>query len=196
VFDLGFLQSLQSFTYEENVQDSTTLMELYKFMYQHPKVIVAQIEGHAIAGGCGLATVCDFSFSVPSANLGYTEVKIGFIPAIVMVFLLRKIGEGKSKELLLTGKLIDAATAKDFGLINAVYEADVIENKVNAFVEKLCKQTSGAALRLTKEMIANVQEKTLSEGIQYAANMNATARGTADCQKGIAAFLNKEELSW
>lgn len=111
--DLGYLQQLQKNTYEENLEDSTQLAELFKKIYFHKKLIIAQVEGHAIAGGCGLATVCDFVFAVPEAKFGYTEVKIGFVPAIVMFFLLRKIGEAKARELLLTGKLIDAQQAKE-----------------------------------------------------------------------------------
>lgn len=194
--DLGYLQNLQDFSEAENIADSKHLMELYRAIYTHPKVVVAQIEGHAIAGGCGLATVCDFSFAVPEAKFGYTEVKIGFIPAIVMVFLLRKIGEGKAKELLLTGKLINAQQAADYGLINAVYPPEQIQERVTHFVEKLCAQASGDALRLTKEMIAQVQEKSLDEGLNYAAQMNARARTTPDCKAGITAFLNKEKINW
>lgn len=194
--DLGYLQNLQDFSEAENIEDSEQLMELYHAIYTHPKVIVAQIEGHAIAGGCGLATVCDFSFAVPEAKFGYTEVKIGFIPAIVMVFLLRKIGEGKAKELLLTGQLIDAEEAMEYGLINEVHPADEIADEVAAFIEKLCYQASGDALRLTKQMISQVQEKTLEEGLKYAAQMNAKGRATDDCKTGIAAFLNKEKISW
>ncbi|MBC8046851.1 MAG: enoyl-CoA hydratase/isomerase family protein, partial [Fimbriimonadaceae bacterium] len=128
--DLSYLQSLQNNSYEENITDSKNLMELYKQIYTLSKPVIAQIEGHAIAGGCGLAIVCDFSYSVPEAQFGYTEVKIGFIPAIVMVFLLRKINERNAKELLLTGKLVDAANAKELGLINEVVDAD----KINAHV--------------------------------------------------------------
>lgn len=194
--DLAYLQSLQSNTYEENLADSRSLKDLFYLIYTSPKVIIAQIQGHAIAGGCGLATVCDFSFSVEVAKFGYTEVKIGFIPAIVKVFLIRKIGEGKAKQLLLDGDLISAEEAKDLGLINWVVEENELEDKVFAYAQKLIKQNSGQSMALTKEMIAKVQERTLDDGLEYAASMNAKARGTADCQKGIAAFLNKESIQW
>lgn len=194
--DLGYLQQLQANTYEENLEDSRSLKELFHLIYTFPKVVIAQIQGHALAGGCGLATVCDFSFAVAEAKFGYTEVKIGFIPAIVKVFLLRKIGEGKAKQLLLDGDLISADEAMHMGLINWVVSADELEEKVYAYAQKLIRQNSGQSMRLTKEMIAFVQEKSLEEGLDYAAQMNAKARGTEDCQKGIASFLNKEKLSW
>jgi methylglutaconyl-CoA hydratase len=194
--DLGYLQSLQDFTYEENLEDSRNLKDLFHMIYTVPKVVIAEIQGHALAGGCGLATVCDFSFSVPEAKFGYTEVRIGFVPAIVKVFLLRKIGEGKAKELLLEAELIDAETAKNYGLINRVVEAKRLSTDVYEFAQKLIYQNSGQSMGMAKQMIAEVQEKSLEDGLEYAAEMNAKARGTEDCQKGIAAFLNKDKITW
>ena len=194
--DLAYLQQLQQNTYEENLQDSTHLKELFYQIYTHPKVVIAQIEGHAIAGGCGLATVCDFSFAVPEAKFGYTEVRIGFIPAIVKVFLLRKIGEMRSKQLLLSGELIAAQQAADYQLINEVVVAEDIHNHVEVFARELIEKNSGQSMAYTKQMIAEVQSKSLEDGLTYAAEMNATARASDDCKKGIASFLNKEPLAW
>ncbi|MDN4164297.1 enoyl-CoA hydratase-related protein [Cytophagales bacterium LB-30] len=194
--DLAYLQQLQKNTFEENLDDSRHLKELFHQIYTHPKVVIAQIQGHALAGGCGLATVCDFSFTVPEAKFGYTEVRIGFIPAIVKVFLLRKIGEGKAKELLLTGELISAEKAVQMGLITYLSSADTLEQEVNAFAAKLVAANSGQAMSTTKQMIARVQEMSLEEALEFAAESNAHARATADCQKGIAAFLNKEPVVW
>lgn len=194
--DLQYLQTLQQNTREENLADSNHLKELFRQIYYHPKVVIAQVEGHAIAGGCGLATVADLTYSVPEAQFGYTEVKIGFIPAIVMVFLIRKIGEGKAKELLLTGRLIDANRALHIGLIHEVIDKTNIAEHVWNVAQKLCKETSGESLRLTKGMISAVQNMTDFEALDFAAEMNAEARGTNDCKKGIASFLNKEKLIW
>ncbi|MBX7204053.1 MAG: enoyl-CoA hydratase/isomerase family protein [Bacteroidia bacterium] len=194
--DLSYLQSLQTNTYDENLQDSQHLMELFRMIHLSSKVVIAQIEGPAMAGGCGLATVCDFSFATPESTFAYTEVKIGFIPAIVMVFLIRKIGEGKAREILLTGDIFSAEKAQNYGLVNFVKPADAIENEVKAFAERLCKTASAQSLKTVKEMIAGVQDSTLDEALMYAAKMNAAARATDDCKKGIAAFLNKEKLTW
>lgn len=194
--DLGYLQSLQTNTHAENLADSTHLMELYKMIYTLGKPVVAQIEGHAIAGGCGLATVCDFSFAVPEAQFGYTEVKIGFIPAIVMVFLLRKVSERNARELLLTGKLIDAQTAQSMGLINTVVEKDAIAGRVDALCNDLIAQTSRVAVKTTKQMIAAIQEMGLDEALGHAAQMNAHARATEDCKYGIRSFLEKKKPEW
>lgn len=194
--DLSYLQSLQSNSYEENLQDSNNLKDLYQQIYSFKKVVIAQVEGHAIAGGCGLATVCDFTFAVPNVKFGYTEVKIGFVPAIVMVFLLKKIGELKTKELLLTGKLIDSVEAKEINLINSIFSKESIEQEVFGFAQKLCSETSSQSLEITKKMIADIQKMNYKEAFNFAAEMNAKGRATDDCKKGIASFLNKEKINW
>ncbi|PTB96055.1 methylglutaconyl-CoA hydratase [Marivirga lumbricoides] len=194
--DLAYIQGLQNNTYEENLEDSNHLKELFYQIYTYPKVVIAQVQGHALAGGCGLATVCDFSFTVPEAKFGYTEVKIGFIPAIVKVFLLRKIGEGKAKELLLSGQLYTAEQAQAFGLVNKVVPSEELVSYVKQFAQQLITNNSGQSMAFTKQMIAEVQEKGLEEGLQYAAEQNAKARASEDCKKGIAAFLNKETPAW
>jgi methylglutaconyl-CoA hydratase len=194
--DLEYLQGLMEYDYQDNLTDSIHLMELFRIIYTLKKVVIGQIQGHAIAGGCGLAAICDFSFAVPDAQFGYTEVKIGFIPAIVKVFLLRKIGEARAKQLLLTGDLISAADAQHFGLINFVVPTTDLEAKVFSFAQKLCNENSRQSMEVTKEMIARVQEMSLEEGLQYAAEMNAVARTNEDCHRGITAFLNKESVTW
>lgn len=194
--DLAYLQQLQENTYEENLEDSNHLKELFYQIYTLDKVVIAQVQGHAIAGGCGLVSVCDFAFTVPEAKFGYTEVRIGFIPAIVKVFLLRKIGEMKSKELLLTGELINADEAKAYEIVNKVVSASELEETVEDFANMLISKNSKQSMAFTKQMIAKVQSMPLEEGLQYAAEMNAHARASEDCQRGIAAFLNKEEVKW
>lgn len=194
--DLEYIKSLQSNGYEENLADSSQLMELFSKIYRSSKVFISRIQGHALAGGCGLATVCDFAFAVPEAKFGYTEVRIGFIPAIVMIFLLRKIGEGKAKEILLSGEIFQAQRAKDLGLINGVLAENVLNEQVHAFAQKLVNETSGESLARTKTMIGRVQDLSLEEALNYAAGQNAEARAGKDCQRGISAFLNKEKISW
>lgn len=194
--DLAYLQQLQNNSYDENLADSNHLKELFLQIYTLKKVVIAQIEGHAIAGGCGLATVCDFAFTVPEAKFGYTEVRIGFIPAIVKVFLLRKIGEMRAKKLLLTGELVDAEEARELQLVNEVVPKEKIKDHVFEFCQMLITQNSGQSMAFTKQMIAKVQGLDLEEGLQYAAEMNAKARASEDCKKGIASFLNKESIDW
>lgn len=194
--DLGYLQDLQKFSLDENLADSRHLMELYLKIYTLPKVVIAQVQGHALAGGCGLATVCDFTMAVPEAKFGYTEVKIGFIPAIVMVFLVRKVGEQRARQLLLTGDLISAEQALQWGIISNIVPKEQLESEVLRLAARLIKANSGQSMGQTKQMLARVQSLSLEDGLEYAATMNANARATEDCKKGIAAFLNKQELNW
>lgn len=194
--DLDYLKKLQSNSFEENLADSNLLKKLFEQIYSQPKIVIAQVQGHAIAGGCGLASVCDFIFTIPQAKFGYTEVKIGFIPALVAIFLIRRIGEGKAKELLFNGDLIDATYAKEIGLINFISTEDKIEEEVLAYAHKLCKTTSAQSIALTKQLINNVQDLPLAEALEFAAEMNAHARSTNDCKNGINAFLNKKKIDW
>lgn len=194
--DLAYLQQLQNFTFEENLADSKLLKELFLQIYTLKKVVIAQVQGHALAGGCGLANVCDFTFAVPEAKFGYTEVKIGFIPALVAVFLVRKIGEQKARQLLLTGEIIKAQDALSRGLISKVVETKGLEVSVFDFAQELIRNNSAQSMQLTKQLIANVQSLSLDNALDLAATMNAQARATEDCKKGIASFLNKLELHW
>jgi methylglutaconyl-CoA hydratase len=194
--DLGYLQQLQQFSYEENLEDSNQLKELFLQIYNHPKVVIALVQGHALAGGCGLATLCDWVFAVPEAKFGYTEVKIGFIPALVSVFVLRKIGDGRARELLLGGELISAERALMMGLINEVVEQDKLEAQVGQFVNRLMTTNSASSMALTKKLIAEIPGRSLEEALNLAAEMNAHARSTDDCKRGIEAFLNKEKIIW
>lgn len=194
--DLEYLQSLQSFTYQENLEDSSYLKELYEQIYTHSKVVIAAVQGHAIAGGCGLITVCDFVFSVADAKFGYSEVKIGFVPAIVMFFLIRKIGEARAKAMLLSGDLIDAQKGYEYGMIHEIVPEQELIEKVEIFARHLCQTNSTESMQVTKQMIANIQEMSLTQALDYGAETNAKSRASTDCKKGIATFLNKEKLSW
>ncbi len=194
--DLSYLQQLQNNSYEENIADSSSMAELFALIYTHSKLIIAQVAGAALAGGCGLATVCDLCYATPESKFGYTEVKIGFIPAIVSFFLIRKIGESKAKNLLLSGNIVDANTAKHLNLINDVIDSELMEEHVWSLAEKIATETSPSSIELTKKLMSEIQSLNLNEAMQFAAASNAKARATSDCRKGIAAFLNKEKLMW
>lgn len=194
--DLGYLQQMQQFTYEENLADSTSLKDLFWQIYNHPKVVIAQVQGQALAGGCGLVSVCDFCFASVDATFGYTEVKIGFVPALVMAFLVRRIGEGRARQLLLTGTLIDAKEAYRMGLINCVCGKKMLEPDAISFARSIISANSGQAMKTTKQLLASVQSLAMEDALALAAETNARARDTADCRRGISAFLNKEKINW
>ena len=194
--DLEYLQQLQHNTFEENVADSNNLKRLFTTIYYLPKVVIAQVEGHAIAGGCGLATICDIIFATPESNFGYTEVKIGFVPAIVSCFLKQKVSETISKELLLTGKVFNAEKAHEYKLINFVTNSAEIDLTVRNFALNLCKESSGNSLMITKQLITQTTNPLLEKSLETAVHINARVRESEDFKKGIASFLNKEKINW
>lgn len=194
--DLDYIQQMQHFSLEENLVDSHRLKALFSKIYEFPKVVIAQVQGHALAGGCGLVTVCDFAFAAPEALLGYTEVKIGFIPALVSVFLSEQIGHGKTAELLLSGELISSSKSVALGLITEVVEQEFLEKRTLEFAQKLAIENSAFSMSETKRLLRNLGAKSRHEALDLAAAANAKARGHQDCVKGISAFLSKTKPSW
>ena len=194
--DLEYLQQLQQNSHEDNVRDSENLKTLFTTIYYLPKVVIAQVEGHAIAGGCGLATVCDITFAIPEANFGYTEVKLGFVPAIVSCFLMRKTGETIAKKILLTGDLFSAEQALAYNLITYVTNKEEISQTVHDFALKLCHETSGNSLMVTKQLIGQTTNPALENALNLAVQINARVRESDDFKKGIAAFISKEKIKW
>ena len=194
--DLAALQALQTATEEENLADSRHLSGLFEIITRHPKPIVAKVNGHAIAGGCGLAAVCDFSIVAEGAKLGFTETRIGFVPAIVAVFVLRKLGEAAVRDLFLRGHLIETAEAVRMGLVTRAVPANQLDAAVDKLAAELARETSGSAVALTKELLADLPGMGLTEALDFAARLNTRARATDDCKAGIAAFLNKTDPPW
>jgi methylglutaconyl-CoA hydratase len=194
--DLAALQALQTASAEANLADSEALAALFETIYRLPKPVVAKVNGHAIAGGCGLAAVCDFALVAEGAKLGFTETRIGFVPAIVAVFVVRKLGEAVARDLLLRGHLIEAAEAARVGLVTRAVPADALEEAVDAIARELAAETSASAVALTKRLLADVPGMGLAEGLSYAARLNALARATDDCRAGVAAFLGKTDPPW
>lgn len=194
--DLAYLKQLRANSRQENEADSRNLQEMFDCIYRSPKVVMAQVEGPALAGGCGLTAVCDYVFATPEAKFGYTESKIGFVPAIVMVYVLRKFGEGPSRHYFLSGKVIDAKEAKQLGWVFEMVPSEEISNHVLSFANKLASRSSADSIAKIKEMISHVQDNPLNLALEYAVQMNALARETEDCKKGINSFLEKKKLSW
>lgn len=194
--DLASLKALRAASPQENQQDSRHLAELFRQIYQHPVPIIAKVDGHAIGGGCGLAAVCDFSIVSEEARLGFSEVRIGFVPAIVMVFLRRKLGETKARDLLLRGRLVSAVQASEMDLVTRAVPPGRLDQEVDELAHELVRETSASAVALTKQMMARLPGMGFDEALDYAVQMNAFARETDDCQAGIEAFLNDEVPPW
>ncbi|MCX7606861.1 MAG: enoyl-CoA hydratase-related protein [Bacteroidia bacterium] len=194
--DIEYLQKLQDYTFQENLTDSLHLMELYQLMYRYPKPLIAQVEGPALAGGAGLVTVCDIVVATPTAVIGYPEARIGFLPAMVTYFLLRRVGEGWARQLLITAEPFSAEQAQAIGLFNYIVAAEHIAGFVSELAQKLARQNSPTSLEFIRKLIADVQDMPLQMGLEFAAKMNAHARATEDFRRGIAAFLRKEKIEW
>jgi methylglutaconyl-CoA hydratase len=194
--DLASLKALRDASPLDNQKDSRHLAELFRQIYQHPLPVIAQVNGHAIGGGCGLAAVCDFSLAAEGAKLGFSEVRIGFVPAIVMVFVRRKLGEATARDLLLRGRVVAAGEAAELGLVTRSVTDRRLGAEVQELAQELATETSGSAVALTKRMMAKVPGMGFDEALDYAVRMNAFARGTDDCQAGIDAFLNDEDPPW
>ncbi len=194
--DLAALEALQTASPIDNLADSQALADLFEAIYRHPKPVVAKVNGHAIAGGCGLAAVCDIALVSDRAKLGFTEVRIGFVPAIVSVFVLRKLGEAAARDLMLRGHLISADEAVAAGLVTRAIGSDDLDAATDALAQELATETSATAIALTKRLLADVPGMGLREALDHAVQLNALARGTDDCKAGIAAFLSKTDPPW
>lgn len=194
--DLQYIQDIRNNSFEENLADSKELQELYDLIYMGAKPVIAKITGHALAGGCGLASICDFAFASPDAKFGFTETRIGFVPAMVSVYLQGMVPQRKLREWLLSGRIFLAQEAKDHALINDVIDAEKITAFVDDFAQNLIKTNAGDSIALTKKLLAETKGKTLDEALQNAAETNAKARASKDCIKGIDGFLNKEKIEW
>jgi methylglutaconyl-CoA hydratase len=195
--DVEYLSKLSTYGFEQNKEDSLSLMRLFSQIYTLRKPVIAKVRGPAIAGGCGLVTVCDFALAAEeTANFGYSEVRIGFLPAIVMVFLIKRIGEGKARELILTGKPIDAKEAEKIGLITKSVPDQMLDDAVDSLAQELSDKNSPASMARAKEMFSKLDGLNLVDALDYAANMNALTRMTEDFKKGLKGFLEKNPTQW
>ena len=193
--DLENLKALLGRTPEQNLKDSETMVRLFRSLYEFPKVTIAAVNGPAIAGGTGLALLCDFTLAAPEAKFGYTEVRIGFVPAIVSTFLLRQVGEKQARDLLLTGRIFGADEALRMGLISEVVAAENLMNRARELAGALL-QNSAASLRATKKLLNDHAKAELDSQIDAAVRENAAIRGTADFREGISSFLEKRKPVW
>ena len=193
--DLSVLQKMGDKSAEDHRADAERIARLFRTLYELPKPTIAAVHGPAIAGGTGLATICDFTLAVPSAKFGYTEARIGFVPAIVSAYLALQIGDKLARGLLLTARLIDAAEAYRLGLVNEVVAPEALEERARAFAQALIAN-SPESLAATKRLLAAQNKAWLDAAITQAMDANAQARETADFKEGLAAFLEKREPVW
>lgn len=193
--DLEHLRSLTNKTPAEHREDSERVARLFRTLYDLPLPTIAAVNGHAIAGGMGLATICDFTLSVPEAKFGYTEARIGFIPAMVSSFLSLQVGEKKARDLLLTARLMAAEEAREMGLVNEIVSESNLLARARQLSQQLL-QNSPESLRATKMLLSAHAKEQLDRELRAAVESNANARSTADFQEGISSFLEKRTPNW
>lgn len=193
--DMEELKAMSGRSAEEHRADSEVFRRLLETLYLFPKPTIAAVNGHAVAGGAGLAAVCDLTVMADGAKMGFTEAKIGFVAALVTVFLVRLLGEKHARDLLLSGRLVSAQEAERIGLINEVTPAENVLPRALERAEELARNAPNA-VALTKGMLAAAPSLGLQEGLRYAADLNALARAGSELREGVAAFLEKREPAW
>lgn len=180
---------------EAHIADSRRTANMFRRIYTFPKPVIAAVNGPAIAGGCGIATLCDYTLAVPDAKFGYTEVRIGFIPALVSVFLIRQIGEKRARDLLLSGRLVDAEEARQIGLVTEVVPPERLMERAREMAGALL-EASPTSLTYTKRLLRESSERELDRELEIAIHENARIRSTADFREGLMAFLEKRKPQW
>ncbi len=188
--DLAALRRISEATVMENVADARHFAELFVSMRRHPRPIIAAVRGRALAGGCGLATACDIILAARSAQFGYPEVNIGFIPAMVMAVLRRSVSEKRAFELITKGEIMSAQEAADIGMINRVFPDDEFEAKVEEYVAQMAAK-SASAVMLAKSLLYHMDAMTFEAALEAGVQLNAITRMTEDCKRGVERFLKK-----
>lgn len=189
--DLSSLQKIAGASVSENSEDARALLDLFMLIRQLPVPVIAAVTGRALAGGCGLATACDLVLASTSARFGYPEVKIGFVPAMVMAILRRNVSEKRAFELITRGEEIDAQQAQEMGLVNQVFSDETFAVDVDVYVKKF-EGLSKQAIALAKGLLYQIDGLAFPEALETGADVNVIARMTDDCQKGIGRFLQKD----
>ena len=190
--DLSALQKIAQASVAENAEDARSLLELFLLIRQIHVPVIAAVQGRALAGGCGLASACDLILASESARFGYPEVRIGFVPAMVLAILRRNVSEKRAFELLTRGAEIGAREARIFGLVNQVFSDETFETDVTNYVNEF-KKMSSSAVALTKSLLYQVDGLSFTDALETGADVNVIARLTEDCQQRIGRFLNKDK---
>jgi len=193
--DLEMLAAIAQQSPTENQEDSRRIARMLRRIWSYPRPLIAAVNGAAYAGGCGIATLCDFTLATPEAKFGYTEVKIGFLPAIVSVFLTRQIGEKRSRDLLLTGRIIKAEEAKEFGMVTEVIPTERLLDRANELATELIA-ASPSSLARAKHLLVSAAAPGIDHDLERAILENARIRCTPDFKEGVASFLEKRKPVW
>jgi methylglutaconyl-CoA hydratase len=193
--DLSVLREMSDRSEEEYRAEAARTARMFRALYDCAVPTIAVVQGAAVAGGAGLATICDFTLAAPDAKFGYTEARIGFVPALVSAYLALQVGDKVARGLLLSARLIDATEAHRIGLVSEIVPADVLQDRVRELAAELMRN-SPESLRATKQLLRAQQGEWLDRALALASEANAAARLTDDFREGVAAFLEKRRPSW
>jgi methylglutaconyl-CoA hydratase len=188
--DLASLGKTAQNSVLDNMDDARSTADLFLTMRNHPRPIIAAVQGRALAGGCGIATACDIILAAQSAQFGYPEVNIGFVPAMVMAILRRSVSEKAAFELVVTGETVSATRAHDLGLVHRVFADEKFSAEMEGYVAKLAAK-SASAMMLSKRLLYNMDSMSFEAALQAGVEINAIARQTEDCRRGVERFLKK-----
>jgi len=178
-----------------NREDARRVAAMFRRIYEFPKPLIAAVNGHAVAGGCGIAMLCDFTFAAPAAKFGFTEVRVGFMPALIAPFVLREVGEKRARDLLLSGRIFGAEEAREIGLVREIVPPERLFERALEAAGK-CLALSPTALQYTKRLIADFSRAQLDHEIDLGIASSARIRSTEDFKEGLSAFLEKRKPKW
>ena len=193
--DMEHLATMTARTVEQHRSDSENMARALRTLYEFPKPIIAAVNGPAIAGGMIVATLCDFTYAVPDARFGFTEVRVGFVPAIAASFLMRQVGEKRTRELLLSGRILKAEEACRLGLVTRIVQPDDLMPEAQSLAQCLL-QNSPEAMRAVKMLLRQHSANLLDEEIEDAIAANARQRSSEDFREGVRAFLAHRRPEW
>jgi methylglutaconyl-CoA hydratase len=192
---LNWMRRVKDYAFEENLEESRRLADLFYDIYSFPKPVVGRINGAAIGGGTGFVAVTDIAIAAQSAIFSFSEVKIGVVPACISPYVVKRVGEGRAREFFLTGERLTADRALTAGLVNRVAPDDLLDATVNGLLETLL--TSGPnAIAVCKELLQHVPGQTVEQFKEYTARCIAELRQSTEGQEGMDAFLNKRKPNW
>lgn len=193
--DVAWMAKTVNYSTEENLKDATAASVMFGALDGLPIPLIARIHGAAIGGGAGLAAVCDIVACDEQAIFGFTEVKLGIIPAVIAPFALAKIGRSAARELFVTGSRFGAARAREIGLVHAVTPRAELDGTIARYVEEILT-AAPQAIAAAKELIARIWGRTIEDARPITANAIAARRVSREGQEGLRAFLEKRKASW
>ncbi len=193
--DLNWMRGVIKQTFDQNLAESNALAELFNMIYRCRRPVIGRINGAAIGGGTGFVAVCDMAIAARSAKFSFSEVKIGVVPACIGPYVVKKMGEGKARELFITGERMNAERAHEVGLVNKVVDDDQLDDAVDALVKTLLS-SGPEAVAMAKKLVSEVPEMTPAQFKPYTAEMIAKLRVSDEGQEGMDAFLNKRKPNW